>query len=101
MKLMTIAREGQTVGYAFFCPGCEEVHAYYTVNWRNNPVWAFNGNLEKPTFTPSLLFQEPPTKRCHLFMTGGVIQFLADSSHKLAGQSVEIPEWPHKTSFLG
>lgn len=93
-KLTPIAKDGQTVGYAFWCPGCEEPHAYYTVNWRENPVWSFNGDREKPTFSPSLLFQYPPEKRCHIFMTDGMIQFLDDCSHGFKGKTVPIPDWP-------
>lgn len=31
---------------------------------------------------------------CHSFVTGGHIQFLGDSAHVLAGQMVDLPEWP-------
>ncbi len=96
MKLRRIVHQGQMVGYAFWCPGCEEAHAYYTANWREggNPVWHFNGNEDKPTFSPSLLVRTPPIRRCHIFLTDGVIHFLSDCSHKLAGQNVPLPECP-------
>jgi hypothetical protein len=29
---------------------------------------------------------------CHSFVTNGKIQFLADCTHKLAGQTVELPD---------
>lgn len=35
-------------GYMFMCPGCGEYHAI-------GLGWKFNDNLEKPTFTPSIL----------------------------------------------
>jgi hypothetical protein len=31
---------------------------------------------------------------CHSFVTDGRIQFLNDCTHPLAGQTVDIPEWP-------
>ena len=31
---------------------------------------------------------------CHSFVTDGRIQFLADCTHALAGQTVDLPEWP-------
>jgi hypothetical protein len=36
----------------------------------------------KPIYTP----------RCHSFVTDGRIQFLSDSTHALAGQTVDLPE---------
>jgi hypothetical protein len=32
---------------------------------------------------------------CHSFVTEGRIEFLSDSTHELAGQTVPIPEWPY------
>ena len=93
-KLKPMARDGAVVGYAFWCQGCNEPHTYYVVNWRNNPVWTFNGNLEKPTFTPSLLYRYPPEKTCHLFLTDGNIQYLGDCSHELKGRTVPLQDWP-------
>jgi hypothetical protein len=73
--------------YWFWCPGCECSHAF-TV-----PPWTFNGDVEKPTFSPSLLCnQSHPPSRCHSLVNDGKIQFLGDCHHKLAGQTVELPE---------
>jgi hypothetical protein len=59
-----------------------------------NPQWIFNGDVDKPTFTPSLLvFGSVPEKRCHSFITDGKILFLDDCFHELKGQTVEIPEY--------
>jgi len=83
-------------------------------------VWQWNGSCDSPTFSPSILIRsghyvpdrakkdacwctynaEHPDDPapfqcsiCHSFVTDGRIQFLADSTHKLAGQTVEIPDW--------
>lgn len=83
-------------GYWFWCPGCEQAHRY-AVGTGEGPRWTFNGDMDKPTFTPSLgLNMSRPESRCHLFVTDGRIQFLPDSYHKLAGQTVDmvpVPEW--------
>ena len=85
--------------YAFECPGCGYAHGYYTRPHKNHagndgPVWQFNGNLEHPTFTPSLLVNaHNQASRCHLFLTDGKLHFCSDSHHKLAGQVVECPDW--------
>lgn len=102
--------EGGRLG--FWCPGCKEMHQVVT-----NPGWVFNGDYERPTFTPSVLvtsghyvggFKEgdrcwctynaehpgepaPYTcERCHLFVEDGNIRFLNDCTHELAGKTVPL-----------
>jgi hypothetical protein len=110
--------EGGQVG--FRCPGCNRMHiitvdpAYHS---EGRPMWEFNGNGDAPTFTPSILVSwgqwEPPVtgenmdewkrspwpqtkveKVCHSFVTDGHIQFLGDCTHALAGQTVDLPDFP-------
>lgn len=95
--------------WVFFCPGCGHRHAYHTKNPEGRPVWQFNGNVESPTFTPSLLNRwgthaDPNWKpepghtnhsgTCHLYVTNGQIQYLGDCTHDLAGQTVPMQEVP-------
>lgn len=86
--------------YHFECPGCQSMHRYI-VRWgeksrQKEPVWSFNGDLDRPTFRASLLYNQgglnPNQPVCHLYMTDGKIQFLADCTHELAGQTVDMPE---------
>ena len=63
----------------------------------SSAVWGFNGDLDHPTFTPSVLNisnwgPERRELRCHSFVTGGRIEFLGDFPHTLAGQTVDLPE---------
>lgn len=61
------------------------------------PTWAFDGNLEAPTLTPSILtkFNWLGTEYvCHSFLTAGVFTFLGDCTHELVGRSVPIPDLP-------
>jgi hypothetical protein len=111
-KVLRTAEGGQLV---FWCPGCDEAHAI-TVG-----RWTWDGNAERPTFAPSILIRsghysahfkpnsdvcwctynrEHPEDAasftcsvCHSFVVGGRIQFLTDSTHRLAGQTVDLPEW--------
>lgn len=99
----------------FWCPGCDDVHG---VGVETPNGWGWNGDLERPTFTPSVhvtmskwkgTFEEygkwtRPTHPnvepggeciCHSFVTDGQIQFLGDCTHTLAGQTVPLPPWPH------
>ncbi|HUP80814.1 MAG TPA: DUF6527 family protein [Pirellula sp.] len=92
MKIKKYDVEGGGQMYLFYCPGCKEVH-HYNVGREKRPVWTFNGDFDKPTFSPSLLY---PTKtpRCHLFVTDGNIIYCSDCGHSLAGQTVPLTNIP-------
>lgn len=78
----------------FWCPGCKEAHCFRikspTMETNEGPIWAFDYNYEKPSFTPSLLL---PGK-CHVSLRQGMLVYHADSAHELAGQTVELPDAP-------
>jgi len=38
---------------------------------------------------------------CHYFITDGKIEFCGDSPHKLAGQIVDLPDWPYSPGAYG
>lgn len=110
--LSKILRSLQGDRLAFWCPGCDCMHAV-TVGDGPHPRWGYNGDPEKPTFTPSILVNgaepltddqraawargeplpEPTPTVCHSFVTDGRIQFLGDCTHELAGQTVDIPDF--------
>lgn len=114
-KLRT--QEGEQL--AFWCPGCDTAHAIRT----GANGWTFNGDYDRPTFTPSVLVtsghylhgDEPGNcycdfaerhpeaakgctfkcARCHSYVTDGRIQFLGDCTHALVGQTVDLPMPEH------
>lgn len=93
-------RDGKIL-YHFWCPGCKEHHGVW-VKSNPNPVtgatWDFNGNMEKPTFSPSILLTwgpGMPDKRCHLFIRDGQLQYCGDSSHEFAGKTVDMVDLEH------
>jgi hypothetical protein len=96
-KLITITNtDGGLWGYLFECPGCGENHGVPTTGAK---AWGFNGDLEKPTFTPSILLYETKrtdgtvvTPRCHSFVRDGRIEFCGDCGHALAGKTVDMTE---------
>lgn len=116
--LSKILRNGQDNHLSFWCPGCDEAHGI------NASKWNWNGNAEKPTFSPSVLVTSGhymtehtgdcwctytertgnttnfKCHRCHSFVIDGMIQFLGDCSHALAGQTVLLPEWPILDDYL-
>ncbi len=78
-------------GYAHWCPGCQELHAFAVDQPLSNGArWSFNGDIEKPTFSPSMNY----VGHCHYTITAGMIQFHGDSVHALKGQTVPLPELP-------
>lgn len=83
--------DGENATYHLvWCPGCEDVHA-----WRT-PLWEWNGDHEKPTVSPSLLVTGGSRGLvCHSFIRDGQWQFLADSTHALAGQTVPMVPIPN------
>ena len=89
------------VGYAHYCPACKQTHVYYVDKpTRRGARWGFDGNIDKPTFTPSMNIgwgdeKRPATMgRCHYFITDGQIRYCGDCTHDLKGQTVPLPELP-------
>lgn len=91
------------LNWSFFCPGCKCHHGISTIE--PGPVWNWNGSVDLPTFTPSLLVRmgprcdenglaipDSPKRVCHSFITDGRIQFLDDCTHELAGKTVDMEE---------
>lgn len=78
--------------YVFHCPGCQFSHPF-EVDAANGAGWTWNGSLDLPTFSPSLLCNQGSDFVCHSFVRDGKIEFLSDCHHQLAGQIVELPDW--------
>lgn len=61
---------------------------------RGTGNWSWNGDLNKVTLRPSLLTRRERTTGevdvCHSWVTDGKVQFLADSTHEFAGQTLEL-----------
>jgi hypothetical protein len=107
---------------SFYCPGCKSSHTVY-VEPGSHYAWQWNRNADRPTFAPSILIrtghhipgeagkrcwctynaeQRAKGKRqstfkcgvCHSYVREGQIEFLADCTHALAGQTVALPPLP-------
>lgn len=110
--------EGGGLGY--WCQGCDMLHQV-RVGEGPGPRWGYNGNPDRPTFTPSVLVRwdtlSPAARErnqafyrehgrymtreelpadvqhvCHTFITDGRVQFLSDCTHQFAGQTLDLPE---------
>lgn len=94
------------------CVGCEEVHNIQVGGGKASRCWTWDGSKTNPTITPSILKRQCEMtvtqrrtsesfkdamitiqRRCHSFVTLGVVRFLSDCDHELAGQKVRmLPE---------
>lgn len=85
-----------------YCPACGHMHGYAVEQpFRNGARWSFNGNGDCPSFTPSMNigigpFPDGHIDRCHYFVTDGRIQYCGDSTHAMAGQTVDLPDIPEQ-----
>lgn len=106
--------------YGFHCPGCSYTHQIRIAPHPAfpSPTWDWNGSVEAPTFTPSVLVtsaQYPANGSkadqdeydsfrsagamlssrfrtvCHSFVAEGVIDFLGDCTHALRGKHALPP----------
>lgn len=107
---------GNLWGWQFHCPGCDDEHVVGT-SWTFNgsvdlPTFApsvlvRSGHEARDPAVPGKCWcdvdQRYPDRdwghdhryrcmRCHSFVRDGRIQFLADCTHALAGQTVDLPE---------
>lgn len=94
----------------FWCPACDHAH---TIN-AGPGGWKWNGDPNAPTFEPSIketgvkpmtdeehaawmatrVLPQAVPHCCHSFVTKGVIQFLSDCTHSMAGQNAPMIPWP-------
>ena len=94
-------------GFSHWCPGCEEMHAIHVDRPNHSGArWTFDGNVDSPTFAPSINIRTGPYPEaedgkpvghvdvCHYFLRAGRIEFCSDSTHALAGQTVPLPPLP-------
>lgn len=79
----------------FYCPGCKYHHHLQIERGSTNPngpIWKWNGDMEKPTFSPSLMVNARTDQQCHLALRDGKISYFNDCMHELAGRTVELEE---------
>lgn len=85
-----------------FAPLRERIIPVQTGGRREGTLyWTWNGSTEAPTLRPSILTRwqagdgsgnPGPDIVCHSWVTGGMVEFLSDSTHSLAGQTVVLAE---------
>ncbi|HZK68567.1 MAG TPA: DUF6527 family protein [Paludibacter sp.] len=114
IKRYTELDGGYQCELGFMCPGCNSKHFINDAltqipNLPPNHIWTFNGDFDKPTVRDSVLTRiyvknnasgkyDIEANRCHSYITDGMIEFLSDCHHLLAGQIVELPQIEPKTT---
>ena len=89
-KVKIYEGESQTM-VVVHCPGCGLGHPFRTRG--DGPKWTWNGDMEAPTFSPSMLVNKDyPKSRCHSFVENGKIRFLGDCHHDLKNTTVDLPD---------
>lgn len=90
-------RAGEDGVIMFRCPACDMYHHIKTGTGQG-PRWTFDGNVEAPTFMPSVKVSwgDPNNpghniRMCHFFVKAGQVKYLTDCSHEFAGQTVDLP----------
>lgn len=95
--------------YLHWCQGCKYGHVYPTKRI-NGPNWDFNGNVEKPSFNPSMLIfipertdedgtKSPQQTTCHYYVTDGEIRYQSDCPHQYSGQHLPLEPIPENYGF--
>jgi hypothetical protein len=73
--------------WVFFCLPCGRSHPYSV------PRWTFNGDVERPTFTPSLRILDGNNgTACHVNITDGKIIYHGDCPHSYANKVIDLPD---------
>lgn len=103
---MPRVRKLDSMHLRFRCPGCDDWHVVHS----GPDGWHWDHSVDLPTLHPSVLvtgiqwpvgegFHNPShavapggQTVCHSFVRAGRIEFLHDSTHHLAGQTVDLPE---------
>lgn len=95
--------------YMFKCPAGHNHYINTKVQNHVNAQWDFNGDLDNPTFHPSVNERSGSyvdqnykddhefhgygqSYQCHFIITEGKIHFQADCSHELRGQVLDLPD---------
>jgi len=84
---------------AYWCPGCDDCTVIYIEG--GGATWTWDGNVDAPTFSPSIRVSSNGKTLCHHFVRGGNIEFCTDSPHALAGKTVPLPDWPYAEGEYG
>jgi hypothetical protein len=92
-------RKGETFStFIYWCPGCGHAHSI-PVGPGSGHSWTFDGNVESPTFSPSVRHfhtnsQGEQITSCHYHVQAGQMAYCGDCKHELNGKTVPMEDIP-------
>lgn len=90
MKVGKYFRRAEGDLIMFYCPGCK-THHFIDHRWDCTGL-----EIDSPTITPSILVNggrvHPGEPTCHLYIKNGMIEYLSDCTHDLAGKTIPMEE---------
>lgn len=89
-KILMEIKDGEKIKMVFWCPACHNYH-WVQINSNLKPFWKFNNDLNKPTFSPSILVKNSDGEvECHLFIKEGNIEYLEDCTHDFKALTIPM-----------
>lgn len=70
--------------FMYYCMACNG-HCWFDLK-----SWKWDMNYDQPTVGPSIVHQSRSGERCHAFITHGIIEYLQDCTHAMAGTKVDM-----------
>lgn len=87
MKVKSIERNGVIIGYLMESPMTGDMYCFYTKESGENCYWTFNGDYEKPTFSPSMLNQKTGE---HFYVTDGQVHYVLSNGLNKTMDMIDI-----------
>lgn len=97
-KIRIVKYTNTMILHEHYCPACEHIHQI-AVNqpFKNGAQWVFNGDMENPTFSPSIaVAASMPDVRCHYFIKDGRIEYCGDCYHDYKNKIIDLPHIPEE-----
>lgn len=99
MRSRVVGGRGGDRLLVYGCEGCGRRHAVRVGATDTGPgtggVWSWNGSVARPTLMPAVRVNTEADPgigpACHHFVLEGSLQYIAGTTHALAGMNVEIP----------
>ena len=86
VQISSKLREGADA-YFWYCVGCKKAHPL-------PKSWTFDGDFERPTFTPSFKHSWNDSRVCHYIITNGRVYYCSDCTHAFADVTIDMPDLP-------
>lgn len=86
MKVEPVERNGVIIGYLMESPLTGDMYCFYTEESGESTHWNFNGDYEKPTFTPSMLNTHTGE---HFIVTDGLVHYIMSNGTNMVMRMID------------